>query len=56
MEDFVVTNVRGEQLFKTPIKDDSYRVGVKYITISWNPNSTDIGNHIICVRAVDNTG
>lgn len=56
LEEFIVIGRHGEQLVQTPIKDDKYRPGVKYITLSWEPKITDFGNHLVCIRAVDNTG
>ena len=56
LEEFIVIARGGEKFTQSVIKDDIYRAGVKHISISWEPAKTDLGNHLICVRAVDNTG
>ena len=56
LEEFIVIARGGEKFTQSVIKDDKYNAGVKHITISWEPAKSDIGNHLICVRAVDNTG
>ena len=56
LDEFIVIARGGEKFSQSTIKDDIYRTGVKHISISWEPAKTDLGNHLICVRAVDNTG
>lgn len=56
MEEFVVIARGGERFTQSPVKDDKYRAGVKFITLAWEPDKNDLGNHLVCVRAVDSTG
>ena len=53
---FIITGLHGEKFIKSPIKVDPHHTAVKFISVSWKPNKGDIGNHLACVRAVDNTG
>lgn len=36
--------------------DDVSRERVKFTTMSWTPSPADTEQHILCARAVDNTG
>ena len=53
---FTVIARVGERIIQSSVKSDIHRPGVKYMTLSWEPNTSDIGFHIICVRAVDKNG
>jgi len=38
------------------IHDDPIQTRVRYVDASWSPDTNDIGRHIACFTAVDNSG
>ncbi|XP_060606731.1 protein eyes shut homolog, partial [Ruditapes philippinarum] len=53
--DFIAFGIQGENFTTSKAQDDLKRLQVKFSTMSWKPSADDIGRHIACVSAIDNT-
>ncbi|KAL4237884.1 hypothetical protein ACF0H5_002594 [Mactra antiquata] len=56
IESFTAFGIKQENLTFSPLLDDPKRERVMHATMSWRPYEKDLGRHIACVQATDNTG
>ena len=56
IDEFVVTGRSMESYSLSAIHDDPIQTRVRYVDASWSPDTNDIGRHIACFTAVDNSG
>ncbi|KAL4218421.1 hypothetical protein ACF0H5_023156 [Mactra antiquata] len=56
IDSFTAFGIKQENLTFTPLLDDPRRDRVMHATVSWRPYEKDIGHHIACIKATDNTG
>lgn len=55
IKEFIPFGRNQEPVKVSELKEDTARPRVKYSTLSWTPSKQDAGQHIICVRVVDDT-